>query len=147
MTKNKIKRIVEELTAKYGEVVLFEYVDYYYRESYEGANNWKVRERIMLGDLIDGDMDSVARITGYDIRSIIKKLGTEEKMKRNFPVKVSVRYQDSMEAWEKMKEEHPEEERKKREAFESASRLFLGTDSMQLVHNYYEIKNPYRRML
>ena len=133
MSPTKINRLLNDALEKYGNINIIEFIDYYYRETYEGAYNWKVREKVTLQNIININPNSTYQFTPkVTIRDILKYLESEEKAINNFPIKISVDYQDSKEAWEEMKRQHPKEEADKKAFLEHA---------FSIVNPYSE---PYR---
>lgn len=132
MSPTKVIRLLKEALEKYGNIDIMEFIDYYYRETYEGACDWKVREKVTLQNIIDSKPDSTYHVGNFSIRDIIKYLATEESAMKYFPHKIHVEYADSKEAWEEMKRQHPKEEADKR--------AFLG-HALSIFNPYSE---PYR---
>ena len=103
MSPTKIIRLLKEALKKYGNIDIMEFIDYYYRETYEGAYDWKIRKKVTLQNIIDSNPDSTYHVGNFNIRDIIKYLATEESAIKYFPYKIHVEYTDSKEAWEEMK--------------------------------------------
>lgn len=125
MSPSKINRLLIEALEKYGNINIMEFIDYYYRETYEGACDWKVREKITLQNIIDSNPNSTYSVGKYTIRDILKYLETEEKAIKYLPIKIHVEYADSKEAWEEMKRQHPKEEENKRAVLGAAMNMYL----------------------
>ena len=135
MTSSKIKKLLTEALEKYGNIDVLQLIDYYYQETYEGSNNWKVREKLSIQDLIDNNVDSTYSIDDISIRDILKYLETEDKAIKYLPIKVSVFYEDSRLAAEKMRAEHPEEERQKQETLARMGSIFMRNN--ELIRKFY----------
>ena len=134
MSPSKINRLLNEALEKYGNINIFEFIDYYYRETYEGCCDWKVREKITLQEIIDLKPDSTYIIgKACSIRDILKYLESEEKAIKYLPIKIHVVYEDSKERWEDMKKEHAVEEKQKEDALIQMSGMFL--------HPWYDIQS------
>lgn len=130
MTTTKLRKALEKAFEKYGNITLVEYVDYWYRETYEGENDWKVREVLTLEGLLNSSPDpSTVILPDYDIRRLLQDL---EKGAKDFPKKASITYKDSLERWEQMKRDHSAEERRKAEAFNALGGMF--------ANPWYELK-------
>ena len=125
MSPSKINRLLNEALEKYGNIVVMEFIDYYYRETYEGACDWKVREKVTLQNIIDSKCDSTYYVGNYTIRDILKYLESEEKAIKYLPIKIHVEYPDSKQAWEDMKAAHPKEEENKRAVLGAAMNMYL----------------------
>lgn len=111
MRLNKFKREIQKWIDKYGDIPVLNKIDYWYRETYEGAINWKVRETVMLSDYLN-----IENLDGIEPYEILKAL---ERPNRKLPFKVSVEYADSKERYEQQNAEHPEEEKRRRESVEN----------------------------
>lgn len=126
MSPSKINRLLIEALEKYGNIDIIEFIDYYYRETYEGACDWKVREKVTLQNIINLNPDSTYQFTPkVTIRDILKYLETEEKAIKYLPIKIHVEYADSKEAWEEMKRQHPKEEAKKKATLGAMMNMYL----------------------
>ena len=115
MTPTKIKKELTTALEKFGNLEVFQRIDYWYRETYEGDTNWKVREVITIQDLLDNP-DCAPDIWGYDFRNLVKDL---RKGPGAFPIKVPTEYADSRERYNQQRAEHPKEEREKAESFQA----------------------------
>lgn len=111
MRLNKFKREIQKWLSKYGDIPVVQKIDYWYRETYEGAKNWKVRETVMLSDCLN--FESFDGIEPYEL------LKTLEHPNGKLPFKVSVEYADSKERYEQQNAEHPEEEKMKKETVQN----------------------------
>lgn len=111
MRLNKFKREIQKWLEKYGDIPVVNKIDYWYRETYEGAIDWKVRETVMLSDYLN-----IENLDGIEPYELLKTL---EHSNDKLPFKVSVEYADSMERYEQQNAEHPEEEKRKRESVEN----------------------------
>lgn len=126
MRAGKFKRKVEEALDKYGDIVVINRIDFWYRENSEGAHNWKVRDTITLSKLLDwGDINIIDSIDGFDARYIVKCL---ENAETRLPLHVSCTYPDSKERFDKQTEEWDKAHPNARRSIEEASELF---------HTYY----------
>ena len=85
MSPTKINRLLNEALVKYGNIDIIQLIDYYWQDTYEGANNWKVRKKLTLQDIIDANPNSTFQIDidtwqpYVTIRDILKYLESEEK--------------------------------------------------------------------
>lgn len=111
MRLNKFKRKIQEFLEKYGDIPVVNKIDYWYRVTYEGAINWKVRETVMLSDYLN-----IENLDGIEPYEILKAL---EHPNGKLPFKVSVEYADSKERYEQQNAEHPEEEKRKKETVQN----------------------------
>ena len=107
MRLNKFKRKIQEALDKYGNIEVIQKIDYWWRDTYEGAINWKVRETIHLSDLLNYE-----NIEDLDAYGLVKMLEHPEK---GLPQRVCVEYADTKERYEQQNAEHPEEEKNKLE--------------------------------
>ena len=141
MSPTKINRLLNDALEKYRNINIIEFIDYYYRETYEGACNWKVREKVTLQNIINLNPDSTYQFTPkVTIRDILKYLEFEEKTLNNFPIKISVEYSDSKEAWEEMKRQHPKEEADKKAFLGHAFSIFNPySEPYRFVKKIYDI--------
>ena len=140
MSPTKVIRLLKEALEKYGNIDIMEFIDYYYRKTYEGAHDWKVREKVTLQNIIDSNPDSTYHVGNFSIRDIIKYLAMEESAIKYFPYKIHVEYTDSKEAWEEMKRQHPKEEADKKAFLRHAVSLFNpDSESYHFVKKIYEI--------
>ena len=120
MKQNKFMRLLNEHLARLGDVDIVRYIDKYYRETYEGAMDWKVRETVKLSDLINAGITPITEIgVHFDGRDLLKYLETYEK-----PFDVSVRYEDSYARYQEQNKENEDKERAKRQALSQAMTLF-----------------------
>lgn len=121
MTQSKFVRLLNEFLQKLGDVEVIRLIDKYYRETYEGSTNWKVRKVVKLSDIIKAGVTPVTELFkyGFDGRALLKYLEKYEK-----PIDISVKYEDSYARWKKQNEENADKEREKHRAFEHATRLF-----------------------
>ena len=121
MTQSKFVRLLNEFLQKLGDVEVIRLIDKYYRETYEGSTNWKVRKVVKLSDIIEAGVTPVTELFkhGFDGRVLLKYLEKYEK-----PIDISVKYEDSYARWKKQNEENADKEREKQRAFENATRLF-----------------------
>ena len=127
MRLNKFKREIQKWLEKYGDIPVVNKIDYWYRETYEGAINWKVRETVMLSDYLD-----IENFDGIEPYEILKAL---EHPSSKLPFEVSVEYADSKERYERQNAEHPEEEKKKKETLQNMLhyyRTYLNVASPQV---------------
>ena len=123
-------RLLNEFLDKLGDVEVVKYIDYYYRETYEGSLGWKVRETLTLSDLINSNITPITDIgQNWDGRDLLKFLEKYEK-----PFEVNVKYSDSYERYKKQNEEHKEEEQQKRNAL-----VAMGMPFYQNYMDYYAI--------
>ena len=130
MKQNKFMRLLNEFLDKLGDVEVVKYIDYYYRETYEGSLGWKVRETLTLSDLINSNITPITDIgQNWDGRDLIKFLEKYEK-----PFEVNVKYSDSYERYKQQNEEHKDEEQKKRNALVAMGMPFYNNYKM-----YYDI--------
>jgi hypothetical protein len=111
MRLNKFKREIQKWLEKYGDIPVLNKIDYWYRETYEGAIDWKVRETVMLSDYLN-----IENLDGIEPYEILKAL---EHPSGKLPFKVSVEYADSKERYEQQNAEHPEEEKRKKETLQN----------------------------
>lgn len=126
MRVGKFKRKVQEALDKYGDIAVINRIDFWYRENYEGAHDWKVRETITLSKLLDwGDINIVDTIDGFDSHYIVKCL---ENPETRLPLRVSCTYPDSKERFDKQTEEWDKAHPNERLSLKEASALF---------HTYY----------
>ena len=140
MSPTKINRLLNDALEKYGNINIMEFIDYYYRETYEGACDWKVREKVTLQDIIDSNPTSTYCIGTFGIRDILKYLSNEESAIKYFPYKIHVEYSDSKERWEEMKKQHPKEEADKKAFLEHAFSLFNPySESYRAIKKIYDI--------
>lgn len=121
MTQSKFVRLLNEFLQKLGNVEVIRLIDKYYRETYEGSTNWKVRKVVKLSDIIEAGVTPATELFkyGFDGRALLKYLEKYEK-----PIDISVKYEDSYARWKKQNEENADKEREKHIAFENATRLF-----------------------
>lgn len=127
MRLNKFKREIQKWLEKYGDIPVLNKIDYWYRETYEGAINWKVRETVMLSDYLN-----IENLDGIEPYEILKAL---EHSSNKLPFKISVEYADSKERYEQQNAEHPEEEKKKKETLQNMLhyyRTYLNDASSQI---------------
>ena len=140
MSPTKINRLLLEAFEKYGNINIIELIDYWYKETYEGAIDWKVREKITLQNIIDSNPDNTYHIGTFGIRDILKYLESEERTIKYFPHKISVEYQDSKDRYNQMNKEHPKEEADKKAFFNHAISLFNPySESYRFVKKIYDI--------
>jgi hypothetical protein len=113
-------RLLNEHLTRLGDVEVVRYIDRYYRETYDGAMNWKVRTILKLSDLINAGITPITEI-GYqfDGRDLLKFLENYQK-----PFDVSVRYEDSYARYQEQNRENADKERAKRKFIENAFPLF-----------------------
>ncbi|MBP5722082.1 MAG: hypothetical protein J6X18_00660 [Bacteroidales bacterium] len=107
MRLNKFKRKIQEALDKYGDIEVIQKIDYWWRDTYEGAINWKVRETIHLSDLLNYES-----LEDFDVYGLVKMLEHPEKC---LPQRVPIEYADTKERYEQQSAEHPEEEKNKLE--------------------------------
>lgn len=138
MSPTKINRLLNEALEKYGNINIVELIDYYWRETYEGSCNWKVREKITLQNIIDSKPDSTYHIGNlFGIRDILKYLESEEKTINYLPYKISIEYEDSKQRWEDMKKVHPKEEADKKAMFNYGLGILYNREAMEFVNKIY----------
>lgn len=131
MTQSKFTRILNDFLAKLGDVEVVKFIDYYYRESYEGAMGWKVRKVMKLSDLIEANITPTTEIgVNWSGRDLIKFLEHYEK-----PFEVNVRYNDSYERYKAQNEANKDKELAKQKAFEKYVGIFTP---------YYLFRNPFK---
>lgn len=116
MRLNKLKRKIQEALDKYGDIEVIQKIDYWWRDTYEGAINWKVRETIHLSDLLNYE-----NLEDLDAYGLVKMLEHPEK---KFPIRQPIEYADTKERYEQQNAEHPEEEKNKKEFLQRAYRLY-----------------------
>ena len=146
MSPTKINRLLNEALQKYGNIDIIQFIDYYYQETYEGCNNWKVREKLTLQDIINANPDSTFQLDintwqpYITIRDILKYLESEEKAVNYLPIKISVFYEDSKQRAEDLRKAHPKEEADKKAFLEHAFALFNPySDSYRAIKKIYDI--------
>ena len=146
MSPTKINRLLNEALEKYGNIDIIQLIDYYWEDTYEGANNWKVRKKLTLQDIIDVNPDSTFQIDintwepYVTIRDILKYLESEEKAINYLPIKVSVFYEDSKQRAEELRKAHPKEEADKKAFLEHAFSLFNPySESYRAIKKIYDI--------
>lgn len=110
MRLNKFKRKIQEALDKYGDFAVIEKIDYWFRETYGDAINWKVRETINLSDFLKYES-----LEGFDAYEVVKLVEHHDK---RLPLRVRVEYADSKERYEQQNAEHPEEEKNKLESMQ-----------------------------
>jgi hypothetical protein len=119
MTQGKFIRLLNEFLTKLGDVDVVQYIDYYYRETYDGALNWKVRKVIKLSDLINLDITPVTDLgSNFNGRDLLKFLDKYEQ-----PFKVSVKYDDSYARWKQQNEDNADKEQAKLRFINEATKL------------------------
>ncbi len=130
MTQSKFTKLLNEYLSKLGDVDVVKFIDYYYRETYEGCLGWKVREVMKLSDLINAGVTPVTEIgVNWNGRDLLKFLSKYER-----PYEVRVKYPDSYERYLKQKEENKDREQAKIRAIEQASGIF-----MQPYYNFHNL--------
>lgn len=116
MRINKFKRKIQEALDKFGDIVVVEKIDYWWRENYEGAIGWKVRETMSLSDFLK--LNTLDDIEPYNFLKLL------EHPNQNLPLKVNITYADTKERYEQQNAEHPKEEKRKEEELTSYAQLY-----------------------
>ena len=120
MTQSKFTKLLNDFLAKLGDVDVVKYIDYYYRETYEGCIGWKVREVIKLSDLINAGITPNTDLgANWDGRDLIKFLEKYEK-----PFDVNVKYSDTYERYKAQNEANKDKEQAKQRAFNAMTHLY-----------------------
>lgn len=109
-------------------------IDYWWRDTYEGAINWKVRETIYLSDLLNYE-----NLEDFDAYGLVKMLEHPEK---GLPQRVCVEYADTKERYEQQNAEHPEEEKIKKSFYNVP---IVYTQTFHIGNGVYSIEYVHAR--